>query len=342
MNELKEDIRNLSPDRLQELFVEWGEPSYRARQLFRWLNQKDLQEFSRMTDFPKRLISELEKRFFIGTLECLDTKSGREGTMKFLWGLEDSHSIETVFIPEKKRRTLCLSTQVGCRFRCPFCVSGSKGFIRNLSVSEIIGQVLGVRKIISEDVTNIVLMGIGEALDNFDNVIKAIHVLNHPHGLRIGARKITLSTCGLVPQILRLKQLGIQVELAVSLHATTNELRNMLVPVNRKYPLEMLLPACREYSEATGRVITFEFALIDEVNDSLEEARQLGDLARRLAAKVNLISCSPNMSPHFKGTSEKKTKDFQKVVRSKAVSVTIRQTKGDDILAACGQLAFDR
>jgi len=338
----KEDIRNLSLEELKEVFSRWEEAEFRAAQMFKWLYQKNVQDLKQMTDFPRKLIAELEKRFFISSLVCLKTLAAKDGTKKFLWQLEDGHSIETVFIPEKSRRTLCLSTQVGCKFACPFCVSGSKGFVRQLRVAEIVGQILEAQRQTGLQMTNVVMMGIGEPLDNYENLVKAIRIINHPEGLSIGARKITVSTCGLVPGILKLKKLGLQVELSVSIHATTDDLRDKLVPINRRYNLERLLAACREYFESTDRVITFEYALIEGVNDSGFDAQRLGDMAQSLKAKVNLIPCNPNMSFCYRGSTEGRVKDFQRIVRSRGARVTIRSTRGSEIQAACGQLAFDR
>jgi 23S rRNA (adenine2503-C2)-methyltransferase len=338
----KEDIRNLSLEELKEVFSRWEEAEYRAGQIFKWLYQKNVQDLKQMTDFPRKLIAELEKRFFIGPFVCLKTMAAKDGTKKFLWRLEDGRSIETVFIPEKSRRTLCLSTQVGCKFACPFCVSGSKGFIRQLRAAEIVGQILEAQRQTAARMTNVVMMGIGEPLDNYENLVKAIRIINDPEGLGIGARKITISTCGLVPGILKLKKLGLQVELSVSLHAVTDELRDKLVPLNRRYDLERLLSACREYFESTDRVITFEYALIKGVNDSNADAQALGKMARSLKAKVNLIPCNPNMSSCYRGSTERRVKDFQRIVRSRGATATIRSTRGSEIQAACGQLAFDR
>lgn len=342
MQPQKEDIRNLSLDELKDLFAEWGEPSFRAEQMSRWLYQKTVRDFAQITDFPKSLVEKIGQRYRIGSLKCLKTLCAEDGAVKFLWQLQDEHSIESVLISERSRRTVCLSTQVGCKFRCPFCVSGSKGFIRQLSVAEIVGQILDVQWLTGMQITNVIMMGIGEPLDNYENLVKAIRIINHPEGLRIGARRITVSTCGLVPGILKLKEFGLQIELSVSLHATTDDLRDRLVPANRKYNLKKLLAACLEYFKATGRVITLEYALMEGVNDSDSDAQRLGDSARRLKAKVNLIPCNANLSTAYKGTSGRRMRDFQKIIRSRRATVTVRSTKGSEIQAACGQLAFDR
>jgi len=342
MSRVRKDICNLSFEEMKEVFCKLGEPPYRARQIFRWLYNKSLTDFKGMTDFSRNLTSKLEKMYFIGSLECQMKEKATDGTSKFLWGLKDGHSIETVLIRQGYRRTLCLSTQVGCKFGCPFCVSGSKGFVRNLTLSEILGQASGAVEADNEAVTNIVFMGIGEPLDNFDRVAEAVKIFNHPDGFRIGARKITLSTCGLVPGILKLSRMGIQIELSVSLHATTDALRNHLVPVNRKFPLEVLFAACEKYTRQTGRRVTLEYAVMEGVNDSTGDALRLAGMAARLNAKVNLISCNANHSPDFRGTAQEGLRRFQKSVMTGGVEVTVRRKKGEGIMAACGQLVFDR
>ncbi|MBN1221802.1 MAG: 23S rRNA (adenine(2503)-C(2))-methyltransferase RlmN, partial [Candidatus Aminicenantes bacterium] len=220
--------------------------------------------------------------------------------------------------------------------------SGSKGYVRNLSVSEIVGQISAVKKTLDVEITNVVFMGIGEPLDNFDQVVRAIEVINHPEGFNIGARRITLSTCGLVPGMLKLSRLGLQIELSVSLHATIDTVRDRLVPVNRKYPLGKLFAACETYVRNTGRRITLEYAVIEGLNDSTEDAKRLGDRAKHLKAKVNLISCNPNHSPDYRGATRERVRDFQNSVISRGAKVTVRRKKGDRIMAACGQLAIDR
>jgi len=342
MEPVKKDILNLSFDDLGLLLIRLGEPKYHARQLFQWLYRKSAETFTEMTDLPQKLIATLNENFFIGRLTCTKMLSADDGAEKFLFRLEDSHSIETVLLREKNRRTICLSSQVGCKFGCPFCVSGAKGFVRNLTVSEITGQVLGVQKLRSVKVTNLVMMGIGEPLDNYDQVTAALRTINHQDGMRLGARKITISTCGIVPGIRKLKDLGLQVELSVSLHAARDNLRDRLVPINRKYPLSKLLGVCRDYHKATGRIITFEYAVIENVNDSPDDARKLGELVRRQQGKVNLIPCNANLSEAFRGADERKLRDFAARVQGVGAKVTIRNTKGGGILAACGQLAFDR
>jgi len=342
MESVKKDIRSLSLEDLLRLQVLQGKPKYHARQLFRWLYKRDVSSFTEMTDLPHRLIESLDEKFYIGRLECEKTLSADDGAEKFLFRLKDTHSIETVLLREKDRLTLCLSSQVGCKFGCPFCVSGAKGFVRNLTVSEITDQVLAVQRLRSVKATNLVMMGIGEPLDNYDRVTAALRIINHQEGIRLGARKMTISTCGIVPGIRRLKDLGLQVELSVSLHAARDDLRDRLVPINRKYPLAKLLGVCRDYHKATGRIITFEYAVMENINDSPDDARRLGELVYRQRGKANLIPCNANLSTAYHGAGDGKLRDFASRVRTTGAKVTIRNTKGRKILAACGQLAYSR
>ncbi len=336
---MKKDIRNYTLEGLKKEIASFGEPAHRAAQIFSWLNQRNAENFKEMTNLPKSFIEKLEEKYFVGHLVCEERSMSKDGTEKFLWKLRDGKHIESVLIKDKKRNTVCLSTQVGCKFKCPFCASGSAGFKRNLQVSEIVNQVLAVQKRHSLRVTNIVFMGMGEPLDNYRNLVKAIHIINHPRGLALGARKITVSTCGLVPGILKMKDLGLQVELSVSLHAASDTLRDKLVPVNRKYPIKELITACREYYDATGRVVTLEYTLVRGMNDSLKEADKLAGIAKRLKAKVNLIVCSGLTEDDYEKPEKAKTEAFQARLRSGGVTTTLRRSKGEDIMAACGQLA---
>ncbi len=339
---MKKDIRDLTLDELEKEVASLGEPAHRARQIFLWLNGKSAADFGAMTDLSRKFISKLEKKFYVGELVPDEHLVAMDGTEKFLWRLEDGELIESVLIKEAKRRTTCLSTQVGCRFKCPFCASGKKGFVRNLRVSEILGQLLSVQKECGQRITNVVFMGMGEPLDNYDNLMKAIRVINHPGGIGIGARKITISTCGIVPGIRKLINEKIQVELSVSLHAANDRLRNELVPVNRKYSLENLIPACKEYFEKTGRIITLEYTLIAGKNDSLQDARELATMAKSVKAKVNLIVCNPISEAEGTRIDKKQLAAFKNLLKAKKVTVTVRKSRGDEIMASCGQLAAMR
>lgn len=342
MSVRKRDVLGYDRNSLRNIFQEMGESAYRAEQMMDWIYRRQEADFSRMTNFSQTLIKRLQRNYQIGSLECAETLRAEDGTAKYLWRLHDGHTIETVLIPAGRRKTVCLSSQAGCRFHCPFCASGSKGFFRQLETAEMVGQVTAVQRLSGVTVTHVVFMGIGEPLDNFENVTGTIRILNDSRGLRIGARRITVSTCGLVPGIEKLQGLGLQVELSVSLHAVNDRLRDRLVPVNREYNLNSLLAACRRYREATGRVVTFEYALIEGVNDADEDAVRLGDLSRSMKAKVNLIPCSPVLSGKFRGTSRQNLCRFSDTVRNRGAEITIRRSRGSEIQAACGQLALDR
>lgn len=339
---MKPDLRNFTIDELIALIVSMGEKPHRAKQIFRWLYAKGADSFREMTDLPKSLIERLEREVRINALRCEERLVSRDGTEKFLWELVDGEFVESVLIKvagAAGRRTLCLSTQVGCKFKCPFCASGTNGFKRNLAAFEILGQIVEAERLAPGRVGNIVFMGMGEPLDNYDNVIKAVRIMNDPKGLGIGARKITISTCGVVPGIERLEKLGLQVELSVSLHATDDELRDELVPANRKYPLKELERVLAGYFESTGRVVTLEYTLIKDVNDGDKDAERLAAFAKKIKAKVNLIACNPLVMKGREALAPGRIETFRAILMRKSVTATIRRSKGDDIMAACGQLA---
>lgn len=333
------DIRDIDLKEMEKEIVAMGEPLHRTRQIFLWLNRKGVFSFEEMTDLPKELIKRLAQKFSINKLVCAKHLKSKDKTEKFLWSLSDSEKIETVLMRDKKRLTLCLSTEVGCKYKCPFCASGTKNFVRNLKVSEIINQIICVQKLCKCRVTNIVFMGMGEPLDNYDNLAKSILIINHPMGIGIGARKITVSTCGIVPGIRKMKDMGIQIELAVSLHSVSEEVRDILVPANRRYPLKVLLGACKEYYEETGRTITFEYTLIKGINDSVQDAENLVETARPIRAKVNLIILNQFPGLTYSASNNKTTIFFKEYLSKKGITVIIRKSRGKDILAACGQLS---
>ncbi|MBU1852818.1 MAG: 23S rRNA (adenine(2503)-C(2))-methyltransferase RlmN [Candidatus Omnitrophica bacterium] len=336
----KGDIRDFTLEELNREMIEIGEPSYRSRQISLSLYQKGGSSFEDISGIPKNLKEKLAERYYISFPELSEhLKSSEDGTEKFLFKLADGNFIETVLIKNRNRKTICLSTQVGCRFKCQFCASGKKGFVRDLSPSEIVNQVIFLQHNLKHKITNYVFMGMGEPLDNYKNVSKAIMIINSQEGLNIGARRITVSTCGIIPGIEKLKDLGLQVNLSVSLHATSNKLRNELVPINRKYPLEELIASCQNYKAALGRMITFEYVLIKDKNDSLLEAQRLAVIAKRLKAKVNLIECSPVFDTEYKPPAKREINEFMKRLVGMGVKVTLRESKGKDIKAACGQLA---
>jgi len=336
---MKKNILDYSLMEIEKEMERLGEPRHRAKQIFLWIYHKNADSFSKMTNIPKTFIEKLKSQFVITRVGCEEHLTSRDGTEKFLWKLKDEEYVETVLIKEGPRRTVCISTQVGCKFKCPFCASGQKRFKRDLTVSEIVDQLRMTADLSSSCVSNIVFMGMGEPLDNYDNLIKAIRIINMPEGLGLAARRITISTCGIVPEIFRLKEEGLQIELSVSLHATEDKLRDVLVPVNRKYKIKELISACLAYHQKTKRIITLEYILLRGQNDSAREAKKLARLAKKIKAKVNLINYSPIFSSDAAIVPVKDRLLFMSILRENKVTVTVRKSKGSDILAACGQLA---
>ena len=333
------DIKDLTLKELQARLRERDIPVFRAVQIFAWLYRQGKTDFSEFSDLPIELREDLASAFTLGRLERIRESRSADETVKFLWRLHDGGFVETVLIPSGKRCTLCLSTQVGCKFHCAFCASGLPGFKRNLTPSEITGQILELSSGLDIEPTNIVFMGMGEPLDNFDNLVRALRIMNAPEGMGIAARRMTISTCGLVPGIERLAGIDLQVNLSLSLHATNDALRDRLVPVNKVYPLEKVVSACEKYRAEGGRMITLEYVLIKGVNDGLDDADGLGGIARRLQAKVNLIALSPVPQLPFKTPTDGAVRNFARWLEERKVHVTIRKSKGADIDAACGQLA---
>jgi 23S rRNA (adenine2503-C2)-methyltransferase len=334
-----QDIRDLSFEELRTALAGENEPAYRAEQVFAWLYQKRASSFAEFTDLPRALRDRLAERFFLRPLEAVEVRNSADGTSKTLFRLADGRLIETVFIPSGARRTICLSTQAGCKFACAFCASGLRGFHRQLTPAEILGQVLHLRKFLDVDLTNLVFMGMGEPLDNMDNVEHVLRVLNDPRGFRFAARRITVSTCGIVPGIERFAKIDLQVNLSVSLHAADDETRSRLMPVNRRYPLSELISACEVYLGGGGRKITFEYVLLKGINDRPADAERLARFARRLRAKVNLIAFSPIAGLPFERSERVSVDAFIRRLKNKGVGATLRSSKGSDIRAACGQLA---
>lgn len=340
--------RSLYDPTLPELtgwVAQHGQPPYRARQIFHSLYQKGISDPAQMTDLPKEFREMLAKGFAGPTAEVVTEQKSADGTRKWLFRLADGQFIESVLIPAveraagapPERRTVCLSTQVGCAYGCAFCASGMDGFRRNLTAGEIVQEVLAVQRAVGR-ITNIVFMGMGEPLSNYDNLLKAIRILNDPDGLRIGARKITISTVGLALMIERLSKEGIQVELSISLHAPNDDLRGQIMPVNRKYPLAELMRACRAHVKATKRIITFEYILMNEVNDSSAQAQELARLLKGIPCKVNLIPCHPIPGAPFGRPPLERMLAFERVLRAKGIPCTLRRSRGLDIEGACGQL----
>ena len=330
------DIKNLSLDDLSSLLTGIGKEKFRARQVMHWLYIKRVVSFDDMTDLSKSLRTELTKRFYISDWTPETTEVSKDGTCKYLFRLADGESIESVRIPmEGQRATLCISTQVGCAMQCEFCLTGTFGLTRNLEPAEIVNQLMAALK--DGPVHNLVMMGMGEPLHNLENVIKALEIFYMNPGLDYGPRKVTVSTSGLVPEML---ELGSRVEanLAVSLNATTDEVRNMLMPVNRRYPLAELMRACRAYPLKPRQRITFEYILIRDVNDSLADAKRLVKLLHGVKAKVNLIPFNEHQGSEFKAPPKQQIEIFQTYLLDRNVVAIRRASKGQDISAACGQL----
>lgn len=336
-----EDIRNFTPEELQARFKALEIEPYRALQVFEWLYKKGAEDFSAMTNLPVSLKEKLARYFCIAAPSIEKIETSRDLTQKFLFRLKDRQLIESVSIPSKSRLTLCLSSQVGCRFSCAFCASGASGFKRNLETSEILSQFISMRKNVPQGlVSNVVFMGIGEPLDNYDNVLKSIRILNDERGVRLGIRKITISTSGLAPAIERLAKEGMQIELSVSLHAACDEKRSALMPVNRRFPLKVLSKAVRAYSEATKRKVTFEYVLLGGVNTSVEDAEELSKWLRGMICRVNLIpyNISSRARSGFLPPAKLEVLFFKSYLEKKGIDVTMRMPRGSDITAACGQL----
>lgn len=335
----KQDIKNFTLGELRKRVIGIDGQSYRAKQIFSRLYKKNAGHFSEMDSLPKRLIDELEQRYYIGAVDLREHQKSRDGTERFLFELDDGNFIESVLIYANRRKTACLSTQVGCKFACPFCASGRIGFIRDLTPSEIISQILFLLHRHGHKISNYVFMGMGEPLDNYENVSKALLIMNDTEGLGIGARRITISSCGIVPGIDKVGDLGLKVNLSISLHAVNNKRRNELVPVNRRYPLEKLIEACERYLKKTGRPVTLEYVLIKHRNHSRRDAEELAIIAGRLKAKVNLIACSAVAGLDYGPPLPKDINIFMNILLRRKVNVTLRKSKGLDIEAACGQLA---
>lgn len=331
-------IKSLLPEQLADLMKQLGQPAYRAKQVFRWL-QQGVGSFDEMSDLPKALREALKETCRLTRPEILRKQvSAHDGTIKYLFGLEDGNSIETVLMQYEHGNSICVSTQAGCKMGCVFCASFDPKKSRDLRPAEILDEILWAQKDSGRRVSNIVLMGTGEPLDNYENVLTFLRLVSHPEGLNIGMRHISLSTCGLVPMIRRLEEERLQLTLSVSLHAPNDVLRSRLMPVNRRWPLGELMPACRHYFEATGRRISFEYAMIRDVNDTAACARQLIGLLRGFSCHVNLIPLNHvDGSPLVPSTREN-LRRFQNELIRNGLNATVRRSLGGDIAASCGQL----
>lgn len=332
-------LAGFNPEELQCMIQGLNQPAYRAKQVLEWIFKKGVLSFDGMKNLPAELKSELSKKSELVSLNQKLKLTSTDKTEKYIFTTKDGKSIETVFIPTTKRATVCVSTQVGCAFGCLFCASGKGGLVRNLSVEEIVSQLLLVKKDNSQrPITNVVFMGMGEPLVNYENTIKAIRIINHPNCLGIAARKITISTCGLPDAIARLAKENIQVELSISLHAADNDTRNSIMPVNRKFPLEALVRAARDYIKETNRIITLEYVIIEGINDSKKAALELVKLLRKLRCKVNIIPFNPVGETKYKRVNKEALKKFIEILEKNKAKFTLRRSRGADIQGACGQL----
>ena len=334
----RKDILSLLPEELEAELAALGQPRFRAGQVFQWLS-RGVRSFEGMTNLSKELREQLESRFYLYEPKVLSKQvSAMDGTVKYLWELSDGNAVETVVMSYKHGNTVCVSSQVGCRQGCAFCASTIGGLVRNLRASEILDEVLFSELDSGKKISNIVLMGIGEPLDNFDNVMRFLELVNHPKGMNIGMRHISLSTCGLIERFEELAERDLQLTLSVSLHAPDDETRSRIMPANHGRGVEKLIGACKTYYEKTGRRISFEYAMIDGVNDSPEQARLLAGHARAVSAHVNLIPLNHVEERQFQPSTPEHSKRFIKILEDSGVNVTVRRRLGSDVDASCGQL----
>lgn len=335
---MKADVLSMFPNELSELCVTLGQPKYRGKQIFEGL-YKGNRDFTDFSVLPKAFREKLSEHAYIPTAKIKrKLVSAIDGTVKYLYELQDGETVESVFMRYHHGNTMCISTQVGCRMGCAFCASTKAGLVRSLEPSEMLLQVLEAERDLGERVSNIVLMGMGEPLDNYDNVIKFLHLVNHEDGLNIGLRHISLSTCGLVDKIDKLSDESLPVTLSISLHAPNDEIRKQTMPIANKWSIKELLDACRRFIDKTGRRISFEYALISGVNDSKEDAHALGKLLSGMLCHVNLIPVNPIKEKNFQRSEKNAIKVFTETVETYKISVTVRRRLGADINASCGQL----
>ena len=342
---MKTNLLNFNLAALTQHFAEMGEKPFRAKQVMRWMHQSGASSFDDMTDLAKSLRAKLNEQACIGVPDLMVSQKSLDGTRKWLLDVGTGNGVETVFIPEAERGTLCISSQVGCALECTFCSTGRQGFNRNLSTSEIIGQLwwankaMGVTPKNERVISNVVMMGMGEPLANFDNVVAALSIMLDDHGYGLSRRRVTVSTSGMVPQMDRLKDV-MPVALAVSLHASNDAVRDEIVPLNKKYPLKSLMAACQRYLVKAPRdFITFEYVMLDGINDKAQHARELIELVRDVPCKFNLIPFNSFPNSGYERSSNENIRVFRDILQQAGFVVTVRKTRGDDIDAACGQLA---
>lgn len=333
------EISSLNLEELSAQIKEMGLPNFRAKQIYQWLHVKLAQSFDEMTNIDKNLRAKLIENFYIA-LPKIERKliSQIDGTVKYLFEFHDGQCVESVVMRYKYGNTICVSTQAGCAMGCKFCASTKNGKVRDLTAGEILGQVYAAQRDVGERISHIVLMGIGEPLDNFDNVVKFLYMVSNKDGLNIGQRNISLSTCGIVPNIDKLAELDLQITLSISLHAPENELRSSMMPINKKYPIEELIAACKRYVDKTGRRISFEYALVKGKNDGIQHARALCRLLSGMLCHVNLIPVNSIGQEGYEKSERQSIEAFQKEIEAHKITATVRRKLGADINAACGQL----
>jgi len=333
----KTNIKDLNIEDIEKIIYDITQEKFRAKQIFTWIH-RGATGFDQMTDIPIALRNKLDDILSIYSLEVRNVQKSVEGTRKYLFGLEDGNAIESVLMKYKYGYSACISTQVGCKMGCRFCASMKCGLVRNLTAGEIVDQILSIQRETDCRVSKIVFMGIGEPLENYDNVIKAIKLLNNPIGLNIGLRNISISTCGLVPEINKLAKEKLPITLSISLHAPNDIIRNKLMPINIKYPIKQLLEACKNYIKVTKRKLYFEYVMISNINDGESEAHELARLTKGMLVHINLIQLNPVEQKDFKRSTIDRVKRFTQVLMEDGASVTLRRELGSDIEAACGQL----
>ena len=332
------NIKDYDLNELKEELIKIGEKPFRAEQIFKWLYQEKVKSFDDMTNLSLELREKLKQNYTMCNFKILRKQESKDGTIKYLFDVLDGNAIETVLMSYHHGYSICVSSQIGCKMGCKFCASTGINFIRNLSSGEIVEQILAVEQDTGYRISNVVLMGIGEPLDNYDNVVNAIHIINNPKGINIGARHISLSTSGLVPKIYKLAEENIQCTLSISLHATNNKKRSSMMPVNDAYPIEELIKACKDYIEKTHRRISFEYALAKDNNDNIEDAKELVKLLKGMICHVNLIPINKIENGKFDKSSNENIIKFRDYLNDHGIVATIRRELGSDIDAACGQL----
>lgn len=331
------DLKDFTHEKLKHHLVSQGEKPFRASQLMQWIFQKNATSFQEMSNLSSEFREKIEKVFEIGRLKLIHRQTSSDGTEKFLFELKDKKTVESVYIPSEDRRTLCISTQVGCRMGCRFCLTARQGLVRNLTPSEIVSQVLQVQEILSVRMTNIVMMGMGEPFDNYENLVDAIDILRSSWAFGFSQRKITVSTVGLIPQMVQFGK-DSDVNLAVSLNASNDEVRTQIMPMNKTWSIDALLESCRNYPLKKNRRLTFEYVLLSDINDSLDHAKELAIKLKGIRCKVNLIPFNEHSMGPYRRPKDQDVLEFQKVLVDQHITALVRKSRGRDILAACGQL----